>query len=390
MSRTVRVPVALYLAGLLVFARPVSMPSEEQNAAGNFDNIATRAAAARMEHRFEQSIELYKEALKLRPSWGEGWWYLGTLFYETEHYEEALTPFARLAEARPQAGPAWAMLGLCEFQLGRYQRAMGSLQRGLALGLEEEKGLAGVTRFHVAVLHNRLGNPDAALPILYSVAREQGQSPPLLEALGLCALALPYLPGELRDDKRELVLKTGRAQYFLALRKIADARREYEELIDRYPNTSNVHYSFGVFLLGQDEPELGLTELRRELEISPAHIFARLQIAFEYIKRGEYTKALPYAQEAVKIAPHSLAARNAMARTLLGMSKAPQAVEELEIAVKIDPENSTTWYTLAQAYARAGRKDDAARARAEFKRLDNLRNTSQEGLPQAEAQRPHP
>jgi tetratricopeptide (TPR) repeat protein len=45
------------------------------------------------------------------------------------------------------------------------------------------------------------------------------------------------------------------------------------------------------------------------------------------------------------------------------------AVEALEKAVRLDPSFSEAWYHLSIVYARAGRKQDASKASAEFSRL---------------------
>jgi predicted Zn-dependent protease len=127
-----------------------------------------------------------------------------------------------------------------------------------------------------------------------------------------------------------------------------------------------------VFLLASDANK-ALGEFKKELEISPQHLNAHLQIAFEYIKRNDCSSGLTYAEQAVKLAPQSFAARNALGRILLELGETGRAVEELETGVKLEPESPETLYALARAYARAGRKQDADRARAEFNRVDKMR-----------------
>jgi Flp pilus assembly protein TadD len=45
------------------------------------------------------------------------------------------------------------------------------------------------------------------------------------------------------------------------------------------------------------------------------------------------------------------------------------AIGALEKAVRLDPSFSEAWYHLSIVYGRAGRKDDASKASAEFSRL---------------------
>ena len=94
--------------------------------------------------------------------------------------------------------------------------------------------------------------------------------------------------------------------------------------------------------------------------------------AVEFQKRGEPETGRPYAERAVKFAAANFAARGALGRILLDTGDVPGAIRELEIAVKMEPNSPPLRFSLASAYSRAGRKEDAARQRAEFTRLKNL------------------
>ena len=158
----------------------------------------------------------------------------------------------------------------------------------------------------------------------------------------------------------------------MATNRLEEAERNFGELVAKYPDTPNIHYSYGVFLLS-GTPDRALKEFQRELELSPKHIRARLQIAFEYIARGEFAAGLDYARQAVELQPDSFAARNALGRILLETGDLDDAVRELEEGVRLAPDSPETRYALARAYQRAGRRDDAARERTEFARLDKVR-----------------
>ena len=366
---------------LLYRGETSSRTAAAEGTSESFEDLASRAATAREASKTAEAIALYKRALESRPSWNEGWWYLGTLYYEDDRYKEAHEAFSRLVSLQPEGGIAWAMLGLCEFQSGAYDRAYDSLQKSRALGIPLQTQLSIVSRYHLAILLNRMGKPEAALQILYLLAGKERDSPSIVAAMGLAALALPYLPSEIPAEKLDVVTKAGQVQYSMATRRMAEARKASEELIAHFPQTPNVHYSFGIFLLVEN-PDAALDEFRRELEISPRHVPARLQIAFEYIKRSDYEKGLPYAEEAVMLAPESFPGRNALGRILLELGKTERAIEELEAGLKLAPDSPEMHFALARAYSRAGRMEQAARAREEFKRLDRIRRTSKEG-PQA-------
>jgi tetratricopeptide (TPR) repeat protein len=341
-------------------------------AASKFQQIAKRAAQARDENHSEDAIRLYREALKINPSWLEGWWDLGTILYDDDRYDEARKAFRRLANLKSDGAPAWAMLGLCEFELRNYEQALQHLRRAQAIGVGNNPELSAVSEYHLAILYTRFEEYEAGAEALFTMARAGNESPSLIEALGLSVLRMPFLPAEMPPDKREMVLMAGRAAYDMRTNRPADGKKEFEELISRYGEASNVHYAYGTFLLKVDA-DAALGEFNREIQISPKHVAARLQIAFEDIKREDFTSGLPFAEKAVELAPQLFAARDALGRILLGMGRTDQAISELETAVKLAPDSPEVRFALYTAYARAGRKEDAKRARAEFMHLDKLR-----------------
>jgi len=78
---------------------------------------------------------------------------------------------------------------------------------------------------------------------------------------------------------------------------------------------------------------------------------------------------LHYAEQAVKLAPGIPFAHYLLGVLRLDTGNAAGAVPELEVAQKAFPNESRVYFSLGNAYARVGRKAEAAKARAEFARL---------------------
>jgi predicted Zn-dependent protease len=189
---------------------------------------------------------------------------------------------------------------------------------------------------------------------------------------------MPLLPAETPPLRREMVLMAGRASYMMATRDTAAAEKAFEALASRYPETPNVHYAFGVFLL-QEQPDRAIEQFKRELELQPGHAWSLMQIAYEYLTRGDAKTALPWAQQAVAAAPNAFPARKALGQALLETGDVDGAIKELQLGIKLAPESPGLHFTLARAYQRAGRQEDAERERAEFTRLDRLARTQRTG-----------
>src|SRR5689334_11828488 len=350
-------------------ARPRT-PQIQANAEAEFERFVKQADEARLAERFDDAITLYGKALNIKPKWPDGWWYVGAIFYQKDLYPQARDAFQNLVALEPQRGPAWAMLGLCLFQTGDYERAATSLQRGKTLGVNDNAELAGVVRYHIALLYIRFEYFENAFDTLAELLRTGNASPKVVEAFGLTMLRMPYLPNEIPAAHREKVLIAGQAGINMAARRQEQARAAFDTLLAQYPNDPNVHYGFGVFMLSQDA-DVALKEFKRELEISPLHYPAMVQMAFEYLKRDQYNDALPLAEKAVQLAPKLYAARNVLGRVLLELGQVDRSIKELEEGVKLAPSSPEMHFALARAYARANRKDDAARERQIFKSLQD-------------------
>ena len=360
-------PAPALLAVLLALAPPAS-----------FDEVARKAAQARDTDQLDEAIRWYREGVRMRPHWDEGLWYLATLLYEQDRFAEARDAFRHFLVLKPEAGPAWALQGMCEFRLMEYDAALRSLERGTDLGYGTNTAVQRAAWFHLSILLVRAGQFELAVRPLTLLARSETESEPLVEAAGLMLLRVPKLPAEITTDERDLVMRAGRAAYAHLSRNGEEAKRRFDDLIQRFPSVPNVHYAHAIFLLGSDS-SAALAELRKEIEIQPGSVFARLDLAFELIRRGDFTEALVPAEEAVSLAPKLFASHNALGRALVETGSLARGIVELETAARLAPESPEMHFALARAYAKAGRKDEAARARATFAELDRKRREKREG-----------
>ena len=348
-------------------------PQTQTKSNAEFEQFVKLADDARLSERLDEAITLYGKALKIRPTWPDGWWYVGAILYEKDVYEQARDAFQNLVALDPKRGQGWAMLGLCQFQTGDYEHAIVSLERGRSLGVNDNSELAAVARYHTAILYIRFEQFEIAYDVLKEFMQVGNDSPKVIEAFGLTMLRMPFLPKEIPPDKREEVLLAGQAGFNMAARRLGQARAAFDMLLSRYPNEPNVHYGFGVFMITQDA-DTSLRQFKRELEISPSHYPSMVQMAFEYLKRDQYNDALPLAEKAVQLAPRMFAARNVLGRVLLELGQVDRSIKELEEGVRLAPSSPEMHFALARAYTRAGRKEEANRERELFKKLQDEYN----------------
>ena len=159
---------------LLLFAETQKSPSPA--ASQRFAQVSKEAAQAREHERLEEAVRLYREAVRLRPAWKEGWWYLGTMFYDQDRYEEARVALRRFTVLDPKVAAGWAFLGLCEYEGKAYDQSLAHLHQATALGLDVDSQLNTVTQYHVVLLLTRSGQFEGAFEVLARLAQRGADS----------------------------------------------------------------------------------------------------------------------------------------------------------------------------------------------------------------------
>lgn len=337
-----------------------------------FERLKKQAEEAKDASQISEAVRLYRQILTRKAGWSEGWWYLGTLHYDSDQYALAEGAFRELTSREPKNAHGWAMLGLCEYRTRKFAAALDHLVRGRSLGLGDNEDLARVVRYHQALLLNAGRQFEAAQVLLNGFAVEQRESAQVLDALGMSVLRIPRLPEDLSEGQKQMVRDFGRAAFLAAARKREESGRLYSELETRYGKSPNVAYAYGVFLLTQKETDRALEFFKKELEQDPKHTASLLQLALNAINAGRFQEGLPYAQRAVTADPENFAGHYALGRIYTELDEIPKAVATLEKAAKIAPDAPSVYFVLSRAYARAKRPVDAARARTEFARLEAL------------------
>jgi tetratricopeptide (TPR) repeat protein len=297
--------------------------------------------------------------------------------YDQNAYAPARDAFSRLVLLEPKAPPpAWALLGLSEFETKNYQDSLRHLERSF-VGDTLENPFGRASRYHAALLLTKFGQFESALKLLAQLSAPDTETPELVRAIGVAALRIPLFATAVPPSQFEFTDAVGHAMFDGFVRRERDAEAEYQALLAKYPKFPELHHLHGVALLTSD-PVAAIAEFKREIEISPRHVPARLQIAFEYMAEGKAAEALPYAREAVGIEPNLFVAHYALGQALVETGDLKAAITELERARSLAPDSVQTHAKLASAYAKAGRQEDAKREREVTLRLGNGADSSQQ------------
>lgn len=175
--------------------------------------------------------------------------------------------------------------------------------------------------------------------------------------------ALEQQPGnsELLRNAGEAQLKQGRFSSAVAL---------FRESLRHSSENVEAHHRLAFSLLAQGQEELALEHSRRAVELNPLDPRFRRLYAFLLDTQGEEEKAYEQLKLAYRLAPRDskllfeLSQRRRLAGHLF------QALEYLELASEVDPENPLYHERLSDIYEQLGQTE---RAEEEAKRASDLR-----------------
>lgn len=348
-----------------------------QNSPADFRTLASQATTARLENDIPHAIQLYTQALLLNQEWKEGWWYLGLLQYEKDSYSDAQDALTRYIALDQDAGPAFALRGLCEFETGDYRASLEDIERGLSLGAANQLRNEQILRYHKALLLARLGRFQDALRAYAWFANKGITSPELMEQIGLAGLRISEMPKDAGEKQKSLFTAAGNAAFKYMEGHESEARALFRELFQQYPDAANTHLLYG-YLLFERDPEEAVRQFKRELEVVPSSAGANIMLAWAYLMKNDPSAALPYAESAQQDQAPLPIAQLVLGRSLVGTGDVKNGIRYLERARQLDPGNLEVHIGLAEAYSKAGRKEDARR-----ERIESLRLTSGETTPTA-------
>jgi tetratricopeptide (TPR) repeat protein len=348
--------------------------------------LSAKADAARDADHLDEAVALYKKALALRPSWAEGWWSLGTIQYDTSNYAAAAQSFQKLLALQPKNGMAHAMLGLCQFELGSDESALQHLDSATSLGISPDPQLRQVLLYHQAVLLQRASRFEHAQSLLQQLCLEGTRGTEVDDALGMTLLRVTAkTPPASETPDRRVIAAIGHAGCLVGQKKYDEAKTVVDAATSQYPQFPNIHYASGLLLLDTGDTSAAIAQFQQEIQNNPQHVLARFKIAAADYKVDSQA-GIPYAEDAIKINPNLPLGHYLLGLLLLDTGDYRRAIPELEVASKAYPNEAKLYFALGSAYAQAGRKEDAARARATFKRL----NQEQQEKPKSQGENVFP
>jgi tetratricopeptide (TPR) repeat protein len=128
------------------------------------------------------------------------------------------------------------------------------------------------------------------------------------------------------------------------------------------PQAGELYFARARLYAWQRQGNEAVADYEKGLSLVPASVEARLELADLLAQRlNQPERALPYYQEAVKLAPDSAVAQYGLAFGLILAKRPNEAIAALQRSQELAPNNPRPALALGQIHARAGRYNEALR-----------------------------
>ncbi len=162
--------------------------------------------------------------------------------------------------------------------------------------------------------------------------------------------------------------KEERARYYLGRTKynekrFDDAVREFTECLKLDARNVKAADNLGLAYEGLGKTEEALASYRNAVEwdatATTRSLGPYLNLGTLLAENQRPSEALPYLEQAARMAPGDARARRELGKAYLNLNRLDDAKRELEKAVEIEPESAPAHFLLAQADRRQGMAEDA-------------------------------
>jgi adenylate cyclase len=251
--------------------------------------------------------------------------------------DHAVRLFSRALELDPRYAPAHA--GLCRAQLARF-RSTRSLESFEAARRAGERAIEL--------------EPDSAEArvALGSLFLQSGRLDDALSALELAVAIDPHC-ADARSILGDVYARQGRLE---------DAERAFREAIDSQPGNWLAYEGLGAFHYARGNFKEAEASFRRVVELSPDNAAGHANLGAVLYMGGELEAAAAAWQEALRLSPTALTYSN-LGTMYYYLGRFGDAVEALERATALAPEDHRPLGVLADALRQLPDRDSEARAR---------------------------
>ncbi len=288
-------------------------------------------------------------------------------------YESAKSTLEQALKLKPENGHARTFLALARAATGGCDAAAVDLTDLFAHGADADlRRLSGLALAQCHLARNRY---DLALPVVLVLEKQfPADADVLYEAARLHMKAWNDVVFQMfQKTPASYRVNQISAEIFEVQGRYPEAAAEYRKAIEKNPAALNLHFHLGRALLMQSHAPEALAQARgefeAELKLNPSDAVAEYEIGQILLAENKPLEAAPRFERALTASPDFVEALLAVAKMRADAKRYDEAIQLLERAVRLQPQNEAAHYNLMLAYRNAGRTADALREKDTIDKL---------------------
>lgn len=338
--------------------------------------LLTKAQNAELSRDFQTATRLYKELLRNEPDNLEYLSTIGSIYVKSNEDEKALPYYQRIIELFPHSVSAMNGIGAIYRRLKRYDESIEILQRAL----NENKDVANVY-YTLGFTYREMGLYDEAIECFENVIDENANDVlaynhlgSIYSAKGDFQRAIDIFKHGLQIDQNHPILNYNIAHCFESLEQYPDAIRSYETALKTKPVWNDAIRDFSNLLLTCNKTKEAQNIVQRSLRLYPNDANMLCILGKIFLTQFDFDSAEKTFKKAKDINPKDVAILSGFAEALEKGEKNQEALDTLEEALNMEPENLDLLKQYAGTLLSAKDYDEA------FRKIDTLYKNNEDDV----------
>ena len=322
---------------------------------------------------YEKSIEMLKEAIKLKPDDAETHYILGVAYLDAEERAKAVETFKKATELKPDFAKAYIGLGFAYAEQGMYQEAIVASEKAVNMRSDDVGAyfVLGTSYYFTGERAKALKafekatelKPDfaEAYNFLRLIYAEQGMYQEAIVAFEK-ALEGTQDDADMHCDLGILYLKTG---------DHSKAAAAFEKAKELKPDFAKAYIGLAGAFSQQGMEQETIVALEKLLKLKPDLVGLGYDLGIAYLKTGQHAKAIAVLKKALKKQPDDPIVLQSLGVGYYNIGEHTKAVASFEKAKELKPDFAEIYLGLGLTYVEQGMHQEAITAFEKVLEIDS-------------------
>lgn len=306
----------------------------------------------------EEAVALYKKVLQEDDFNEVAGGRLVRLYLEIKQPDKALALLNDLRDTTFDTQQVDYTIGRIYLTQKRFPEAIKIIK-----GILAEDSEAGAARSLLALAYYESGDTEMAKELLLKIsAEEEGYDDALFMLVKIYSEEKDFASAIALVRQALTSAEPVQTNYYFLLASLleeagqkTEAEKVYLEAIAEFPESTEGHYKYGVFLERNKRLAEAMSQMEEVIALNPQDAYALNYIGYTWADQGvNLEQALDYINQALAIRPDDGFIRDSLGWVYFKSDDLVRAVEELEKAVSIEPDDPTIHEHLGDVYRAAG------------------------------------